>query len=84
MDPGPAVIRAQIASTRESLGRHLDELGTQFDDTKTRVKEQVTSSAQYWGGMSAVAIGLLGAVVLWPRRVQRRRVLRSFQRANTM
>jgi len=84
MDPGPDVIRAQITSTRESLGRHLDELGSQFDDTKTRVKEKVTSSAQYWGGMSAVALGLIGTVVFWPRRVERRRVLRSFQRANTM
>ena len=84
MDPGPHVIRAQIANTRESLGRHLDELGSQFDATKTRVKEKVTSNAQYWGGMSAVALGLIGMIVLWPRRVERRRVLRSFQRANTM
>jgi hypothetical protein len=84
MDPGPNVIRSQIASTRESLGRHLDELGSQIDDTKTRVKEKVTSSAQYWGAMSAVALGLIGAVAFWPRRVRRRRVLRSFQRANTM
>ena len=84
MDPGPNVIRAQIASTRESLGRHLDELGSQFDDTKARVKDKVTSNAQYWGGMSAVALGLIGAVAFWPRHVARRRVLRSFQRANTM
>jgi hypothetical protein len=77
MDSRPDVIRAQIATTRASLDRHLDQLGTQVDVTKERVK----NNAQYWGGIGAVAAGLMGAVVFWPRRPQRRRVLRSFQRA---
>jgi hypothetical protein len=81
MAAGPDVIRAQIEGTRASLDRHLDELGAEVDATKARVKDRVASGAQYWGGISAVAAGLLGAVVLWPRRRPRRRVLRSFQRA---
>jgi len=77
MDSTPDHIRAQIAATRASLDRHLGELGTQVDVTK----ERVANNAQYWGGISAVVAGLVGAVVLWPRRAPRRRVLRSFQRA---
>lgn len=74
MDPGPDVIRAQIATTRHTLGRHLDELGSQIDDTREHVKDRVATSAQYWGGVSAVALGVIGAVAFWPRRVERRRV----------
>jgi hypothetical protein len=77
MDSGPDVIRAQIETTRASLDRHLDELGTQIDNTKERVK----TNAQYWGGIGAVVAGVMGAVMFWPRRQPRRRVLRSFQRA---
>ena len=77
MDSTPDHIRAQIAATRASLDRHLGELGTQVDVTK----ERVANNAQYWGGISAVVAGLVGAVVLWPRRAPRRRVLHSFQRA---
>jgi hypothetical protein len=77
MDPRPDVLRAQIATTRESLDRHLDELGTQIDITKERVK----ANAQLWGGISAVAAGVVGAVVLWPRRVERRRVAQPFRAA---
>jgi hypothetical protein len=78
MDPRPDDIRSQIAATRASLDRHLDELGTKVDVTK----ERVATNAQYWGGISAVVAGVVGAAVLWPRRAPRRRVLRSFQRAN--
>ena len=77
MDPRPDDIRAQIAATRASLDRHLGELGTQVDVTK----ERVANNAQYWGGISAVVAGVVGAVVMWPRRAPRRRVLHSFQRA---
>ena len=78
MDSRPDDIRAQIAATRASLDRHLGELGTQVDVTK----ERVANNAQYWGGISAVVAGVVGAVVMWPRRAPRRRVLRSFQRAD--
>jgi hypothetical protein len=82
MDPRPDDIRAQIAGTRASLGRHLDELGAEIDERKARAKQRLISGAQYWGAVSAVVFGLLGAVILRPRRtVRRRRVLRSFQRA---
>jgi hypothetical protein len=77
MDSTPADIRAQISATRASLDRHLGELGTQVDITKDRV----ANNAQYWGGISAVVAGVVGAVVLWPRRAPRRRVLHSFQKA---
>lgn len=77
MDSTPDHIRAQIAATRASLDRHLGELGTQVDVTK----ERMANNAQYWGGISAVVAGVVGAVVLWPRRAPRRRVLHSFQRA---
>jgi Protein of unknown function (DUF3618) len=77
MDSTPDDIRAQIAATRASLDRHLGELGTQVDVTR----ERVANNAQYWGGISAVVAGVVGAVVLWPRRAPRRRVLRSFQKA---
>jgi hypothetical protein len=78
MDSTPDDIRARIAATRASLDRHLGELGTQVDDTKDRV----ASNAQYWGGIGAVVAGVVGAMAMWPRRAQRRRVLRSFQRAD--
>jgi len=78
MDPGPDVIRGQIETTRASLDRHLDQLGTQIDLTRQRV----ASNVQYWGGIGAVAAGVVGAMVFWPRRVPRRRVLHSFQRAD--
>ena len=77
MDSTPDHIRAQIASTRASLDRHLGELGVQVDVTK----ERVANNAQYWGGITAVVAGVVGAVVMWPRRAPRRRVLHSFQRA---
>ena len=76
MDSTPDHIRARIAATRASLDRHLGELGTQVDVTK----ERVANNAQYWGGISAVVAGVVGAVVMWPRRAPRRRVLPSFQR----
>jgi Protein of unknown function (DUF3618) len=78
MDSTPDDIRSRIAATRASLDRHLGELGTQVDVTKDRV----ATNAQYWGGITAVVAGMVGAVVMWPRRAPRRRVLHSFQGAD--
>ena len=64
MDERPDVIEHQIAETRERLDRHLDTLDVQM----TRTKERLKAQAQWWGGMSAVAAGTLGALVFWPRR----------------
>jgi hypothetical protein len=72
MASAPDDIRAQITATRASLDRHLDELGTQIDVTKERAK----ANAQYWGGVSAVAAGLIGAVIFWPRNGSRRQFAR--------
>lgn len=77
MDSRPDELRTQIASTRAALDYHLDELGTQIDVTKDRVKTQ----AQFWGGISAVAAGVLGLIAFWPRRVVRRRVAQPFRGA---
>jgi hypothetical protein len=71
MDPRPDVLRAQIETTRASLDRHLDELGTRIDITKERVK----SNVQLWGAVSAVAAGVLGIVMFRPRRQAPRRVV---------
>jgi len=38
----------------------------QIDVTKERVK----ASAQWWGGVSAIAAGVLGIVMFWPRGTQ--------------
>jgi len=75
MDPRPDLIRAQITATRAELDHHLDELGTEIDVTKERVK----ANAQYWGGVGAVAAGLVGAVIFWPRRREPRRRLHQLQ-----
>ena len=77
MDPNPVVLRAQIDTTRATLDRHLDQLGTQIDITKERVK----ANAQWWGGISAVAAGLAGVAMFWPRRIARRRVAQPFRAA---
>ncbi len=69
MDSAPDDIRAQITATRASLDRHLDQLGTQIDVTK----ERAVANAQYWGGVGAVAAGLVGAVIFWPRTGSRHR-----------
>jgi hypothetical protein len=77
MDTRPDVLRAQIDGTRASLDRHLDELGTQIDATKERVK----AGAQWWGGIGAIAAGALGVLMFWPRRAAHRRVARPFRAA---
>jgi hypothetical protein len=64
MDERPDVIEDQIEHTRDRLDRDLDRLDVQISRTKERVKAQ----AQWWGGISAVAAGALGAVAFWPRR----------------
>jgi hypothetical protein len=64
MDERPDVIEHQIERTRERLGRDLDSLDRSVSVTKERVKAQ----AQWWAGVSAIAVGTIGAVALWPRR----------------
>ena len=73
MDSAPDDIRAQITATRASLDRHLDQLGAQIDVTK----ERAVANAQYWGGVGAVAAGLVGAVIFWPRNGSRHRFARG-------
>ncbi len=63
----PDDIRAQIDRTRARLDRHLDDLET----TVQVKKEELAVSAQYWGGIAAVAAGAVGALALWPKRHRR-------------
>jgi hypothetical protein len=63
----PDAIRAEIDRTRARLDRHLDDL----DEQVQVKKEELAASAQYWGGIMAVAIGTVGALAFWPRRRQR-------------
>jgi hypothetical protein len=64
MDERPDVIEHQIERTRERLDRDLHLLDRKVAMTKERVKAQ----AQWWAGVSAVAVGTIGAVAFWPRR----------------
>jgi hypothetical protein len=41
----------------------------------------VKANAQWWGGIGAVAAGLVGTVMFWPRRIERRRVAQPFRAA---
>ena len=64
MDERPDVIEHQIARTRDRLDRDLDRL----DRTVAVTKERIKAQAQWWAGVSAVAMGTIGAVAFWPRR----------------
>jgi hypothetical protein len=66
MDERPDVIEDRIDRTRRRLDRDLDRLDVKMADTKEKVKAQ----AQWWGGWSAVAVGTIGALAMWPRRHQ--------------
>ncbi|MBS1818615.1 MAG: DUF3618 domain-containing protein [Acidobacteria bacterium] len=63
MDDRPDVIEQQIERTRERLDAHLDQLDTRVGIARERLKAQ----AQWWGGVSAVAAGAIGAAVFWPK-----------------
>ncbi len=64
MDERPDELEHAIARTRGRLDRDLQRLGHRVDVLKDRAAAQ----AQWWTGVSAIAAGLLGAIVFWPRR----------------
>ena len=64
MDEQPDVIEHQIDRTRERLDRDLDRLDAKMAFAKDRIKAQ----AQWWGGVSAIAAGTIGAMAFWPRK----------------
>jgi hypothetical protein len=64
MDEKPAELEHAIARTRRTLDRDLRRLGARLDALKSRAAAQ----AQWWAGVGAVTLGLLGAIVFWPRR----------------
>jgi len=63
MDQRPDELRAQIDRTRAALDRDLDRL----DAHVSAGKERLLAASQWWVGMGAIAAGVLGTVVFWPR-----------------
>ena len=63
MDEKPDDLEREIARTRGTLDRDLRRLGDRFDT----LKERAASQAQWWAGVTAVAAGVVGAIVFWPR-----------------
>ena len=51
------------AAARTRLGRDLTRLGRRID----AMKDNAAARAQWWGGVAAIAAGVVGALVLWPR-----------------
>ena len=71
MDERPHELETAIDRTRDTLGRDLDRLSRRVDV----LKDDAAAQAQWWGGVAAVATGALGALLFWPRRTHRRRIL---------
>ncbi|HZT75307.1 MAG TPA: hypothetical protein VFA27_01520 [Vicinamibacterales bacterium] len=63
MDERPADLEHAITETRGRLDRDLHRLGARVDVLKDRAAAQ----AQWWAGVSAVAVGVVGAILFWPR-----------------
>jgi hypothetical protein len=68
MDQRPDDVEAAIDRTRERLDRDLTRLGRRIE----AMKDTAAARAQWWGGIAAIAAGVVGAFVLWPRSVQAR------------
>ena len=64
MDQRPDDLEHAITRTRRRLGRDLGRLARKIDV----MKEDAAAQAQFWTGVSAVAAGVIGAIVFWPRR----------------
>jgi hypothetical protein len=68
MDQSPDDIKQQIDHTRARLDRDLNRLDAQLDESK----ERLVAASQWWLGVSAVAAGVGGAILFWPRERTRR------------
>jgi hypothetical protein len=68
MDQRPDDVEAAIDRTRARLDRDLTRLGHRIEV----MKDNAAARAQWWGGIGAIAAGVVGAIVLWPRSVQAR------------
>ncbi len=64
MDETPDRLEREIAQTRGRLDRDLRRLGDRIE----LLKERAAAQAQWWAGVTAIATGLVGAIVFWPRR----------------
>lgn len=64
------VLKEQVDRTRARLDRDLNRLNTQIASGK----ERVIAASQWWLAVSAIAAGVIGAIVFWPREPHRRRV----------
>ena len=63
MDQSPDDIKRQIDRTRARLDRDLNRLGSEIASGRQRL----VAASQWWLGVTAVAVGVLGAVWFWPR-----------------
>lgn len=70
MADSPDDLKQQIDHTRARLDRDLNRLDRQI----AIGKERLIAASQWWFGVSAVAAGLIGAIWLWPRTREHRRV----------
>ena len=68
MDQRPDDVEAAIDRMRSRLDRDLTILGQRID----AMKEKAAARAQWWGGVAAIAAGVVGALVLWPRSAHAR------------
>jgi len=63
MDQRPDDVEAAIDRTRARLDRDLTRLSRRID----AIKNNTAARAQWWGGIAAIAAGVVGALVFWPR-----------------
>jgi hypothetical protein len=63
MDQRPDDVAAAIGRTRARLDRDLTRLGRRVD----AIRSNATARAQWWGGVAAIAAGVAGALLFWPR-----------------
>jgi hypothetical protein len=64
MDEKPDELEHEIAQSRRALDRDLRRLGKRID----ALKERAAAQAQWWTGVGAVTLGVVGTIVFWPRR----------------
>ena len=68
MDQRPDDVEAAIERTRARLDRDLTRLGRRVD----AIRNNAAARAQWWGGVTAIAAGVVGTLLFWPRNAQAR------------
>ncbi|PYQ77533.1 MAG: hypothetical protein DMG01_14725 [Acidobacteria bacterium] len=68
MDQRPDDVEAAIERTRARLDRDLTRLGRRVD----AIRNNAAARAQWWGGIAAIAAGVVGTLLFWPRHAPAR------------